>query len=344
MRLPALAALAALNAQAVSAAGELNLLTWCDHTDPELLAPFEAENDVRVNVKVYELTGAAESLLSQSAPGDWDVFMVDTADVARLARTGLLAPLDDATLPLDDLFKGARLEDHHVVDGVRYAIPEKFGFNTISYDSTQFGTDGAVSLSDLFDPANTGRIAVYDYYWPVILQLGQMHGIEPADFGLEDLETIRDDLFALKEQAVVVGDIVTTQTALSTGDAVALLGQGEWVAAVEDELPNLAWTVQEEGGVRWSQSLALFETSERKELGLKLVQYLMSPAGQGALTTASCYWGFPANSQAAIAGETAARLQFERTDAFLDAAKPFPAYDPELDAAMTALWTEFLSR
>ena len=342
--LAAVPALLALATGPVLATEDLNLLTWCDHTDPELFAAFEEANDVRVNVKVYELTGAAESLLAQSAPGDWDVFVVDTADVVRLAGTGLLAPLDDADLPLDNLFEGARMDGHHVVDGVRYAVPEKFGFNTISYDETRFGDEDAISLRDLFDPAYEGRVAVYDYYWPIMLQLGQMNGIAPDAFSIDDLDTIRDDLFALKEQSVVVGDIVSTQTALSTGDAVALLGQGEWVAAVAEELPNLSWTVPEEGGIRWSQSLALFEGSKRKELGLALIDYLMSPEGQAKLATASCYWGFPASREAALAEDTAARLGFDRTEAFLDAARPFPAYDPELDAAMIALWTEFLAQ
>ena len=340
---PVLALVAALPAQAVLAQTELNLLTWCDHTDPDLLAPFEEANDVRVNVKVYELTGAAESLLAQSRPGDWDVFMLDTADVARIAADGLLAPLDPATLPMDDLFAGARLEDHHTVDGTLYAIPEKFGFNTVSYNATVLGQDGTLSLRDLFDPEYQGRIAVYDYYWPIILQIGQMNGIAPADFGVDDIETIRADLFALKDQASVVGDIVSTQTALTTGDAVALLGQGEWIAAVAGDLPDLAWAVQEEGGVRWSQSLALFADSEKQDLGLKLIQYLMSPEGQARVATASCYWGFPANSQASLSEPQRASLQFDRTDEFLAAAQPFPAYDPELDIAMTELWTEFLA-
>jgi len=51
----------------------LNALVWCDHTDPELIEPFEKANDVKVNLKDYEGTGTALSIVEQSQPGDWDV-------------------------------------------------------------------------------------------------------------------------------------------------------------------------------------------------------------------------------------------------------------------------------
>jgi spermidine/putrescine transport system substrate-binding protein len=339
-----LLATAALTLAAPALAEEVNFLAWCDHDDPGLLEPFTEATGIDVNIKVYELTGAAISILEQSQPGDWDVFMVDTADVRRLAEEGMFAPLDPATLPMGDIFPGAMLDSHHVIDGVRYGVPEKFGFNTLAYDSRVLGADGTIALKDLFDPALTGRVAVYDYYWPIILQLGQMRGIAPADFGLDDLAVIRDDLFALKAQANIVGDIVSTQTAVNAGDSDVVLGQAEWVAAVRDELPHLNWTIQEEGGIWWSESLALFADSPRQEAGLALIQYLLSPEGQARLATAECYWGFPANSQAALDEAQKANLRFAEVNDFLANAQPFPPYDEALDAAMIALWTEFLAR
>ena len=52
---------------------ELNALVWCDHTDPELIRPFEEAHNVTVNLREYEGTGTALSLIEQSQPGDWDV-------------------------------------------------------------------------------------------------------------------------------------------------------------------------------------------------------------------------------------------------------------------------------
>ena len=71
-----------------SAQQELNALVWCDHTDPELIRPFEEAHDVRVNLKEYEGTGTALSIIEQSQPGDWDVLVVDGIDVPRVVEAG----------------------------------------------------------------------------------------------------------------------------------------------------------------------------------------------------------------------------------------------------------------
>ncbi|MBX2853735.1 MAG: PotD/PotF family extracellular solute-binding protein, partial [Rhodobacteraceae bacterium] len=121
-------------AQPAYSADELNALVWCDHADPALLEPFESANDVRVNVKEFEGTGAGLAIVEQSQPGDWDVMVIDSVDVARVASRGLFAPLPEEGLPFADLFPEVVLDDYTKLDGTRYAITEKFGYNSISYN------------------------------------------------------------------------------------------------------------------------------------------------------------------------------------------------------------------
>jgi len=113
-------------ASPVWAADELNALVWCDHADPNLLQPFEEANDVRVNVKEYEGTGAGLAIVEQSQPGDWDVMVIDSVDVPRVAGQVLFAALPEDQLPFADLFAEVVLDDFTKQDGKRYAITEKF--------------------------------------------------------------------------------------------------------------------------------------------------------------------------------------------------------------------------
>ena len=80
VKLP-LTALGLLALATPSFAQELNALVWCDHTDPELVAPFEEKFGVKVNVKEYEGTAAGLAILDQSQPGDWDVMVIDRKSV-----------------------------------------------------------------------------------------------------------------------------------------------------------------------------------------------------------------------------------------------------------------------
>jgi spermidine/putrescine transport system substrate-binding protein len=323
---------------------ELNALVWCDHTDPELLRPFEEANDVKVNVKDYEGTGVALGILEQSQPGDWDVFVVDSVDVPRVAEAGWLAELDPDDFPWDDFFPQVRMPEMHYVDGKLYAVPEKFGYNVISYNAEKVDPQDMRDLDSLWDPKYRGRIAVYDYYIPVIELVAISLGMEPSDITEADLPKISERLAALKEQAALTGDVVTTQTALATGEVDIIVGGGEFVTAgLKAENPALDWVLPDQGGIRWQQAIGVVATSEKKDLATKFVQYIVSPEGQARLATSSCYWAMPANSKATLTDEQKEILRWDEQPTFIENSYPYFIPDPELDKAMLDVWTEFLA-
>lgn len=334
------ALLAAANARA---AEELSLLTWCDHDDA-VVADFEASSGIDVKIKGYELTGAALSLLEQSQPGDWDVFIVDTADVVRFAEAGWLEPLDRAAFPYGDMYEGLKLDAMHEYDGQLYGVPEKIGYNTIAYDSRAFAKDGNLTMAEMFAPEMKGRIAVYDYYLPIMQAIALTKGVKPADFDESTLDLIRDDLMKLKAQAKNVGDVVSVTTALATGEVDVVFGAAEWASALKAEQPHILWGTPAEGGMRWSQSVAIFKDSTRKEAALKLAQYLLSPEGQSKLATAACYWGVPVNKKAVLSDDAKAALQWDKAEAMVANSYPFSWVGEDLDAKMQDLWAEFLAQ
>jgi len=323
----------------------LNALVWCDHTDPELIEPFEKANDVKVNLKDYEGTGTALSIVEQSQPGDWDVFVVDGIDVPRVVEAGLLAPLPADSLPTADLFPELVMEANHVVDGKTYAISEKFGYNTIAFDKTKVDPADMEDMSILWSDKYKGRIAMYDYYLPMMGLVGMGLGKTTASLSAEDLPEIRDTLFKMKENSTQVGEVVSSQTALATGEVDILVGGGEWLTAVlSEEKPDLDWVLPKQGGVRWSQSIGVFADSQKQDLALKFVQYILSPEAQARLATSSCYWAMPANQKAAehLNDSQKVALRWDNQSDYLKRSQLYPAPSAELDAAMQDVWTEVL--
>jgi len=324
-------------------AEELNALVWCDHSDPRLLAPFEEAHGVRVNVKEYEGTGVALSLLEQSRPGDWDVFVVDGVDVPRVAAAGWLAELDPDDFPLDDIFPGLAKTEIHYIDGKLYAVPEKFGYNTLSYNRERVDEADMRRTSIVWEDQYAGRMAIYDYYIPVIGMVAIGLGMRPDQVDHDNLPLVRERLLAMKERAALVGDVVSVQTALATGEVDVIVGGGEYVTAVlHAENPALDWILPDDGGVRWSQSIGVFAQSERKALAVEFVKYILSPEGQARLATSSCYWAMPASMQAALGAEEKAILRWDQQPAYLERSYPYYVPDEALDAAMLDVWTEFL--
>ena len=119
------------------AADEINALVWCDHSDPNLLNPFEQANGIKVNTKEFGATGEALAVLEQSKPGDWDVLVLDTVDIPRLAAKGYLAELDDADYPMADIFPEVQSPEFNKPGGKTHGVTEKFGYNCFSYNNTK---------------------------------------------------------------------------------------------------------------------------------------------------------------------------------------------------------------
>lgn len=325
----------------------LNALVWCDHTDPALLEPFEKANGVKVNVKEYEGTAAGMAILDQSKPGDWDVMVVDGVDVHRLVEAGKLAEMPAEQLPTADFFPELVMAQNNVVDGKTYAVSEKFGYNTISYDKTKVDPKDMEDMAALTSGKYDGKIGIYDYYLPVLGLVALGQGMNTADINAQTLPKLHDPLMALRKASKQVSEVTASQTALATGDVDIIVGGGEWLTAVlAKDNPNLDWTIPKQGGLRWTQSIGVVAGTAKPDLALKFVQYIVSPEGQAALAQSSCYWGMPANQKAGdlLSPEAKAVLRWDQQPDYLKRAQLYPIPDAATDQAMQDMWTEMLNQ
>jgi len=342
-----LTALALLTLTTPAFAQDLNALVWCDHTDPALIAPFEEKFGVKVNLKEYEGTAAGLAILEQSQPGDWDVMVIDAVDVPRAVEAGHLAELPADKLATADFFPELVMAENNTVNGKTYAVTEKFGYNTIAYDKTKVDPADMSDMAALTSGKYDGRIAIYDYYLPVLGLVALGQGVATADITADNLASLKAPLFALKKAAKQVSDVVSAQTALATGEVDIMIGGGEWVTAVlAADNPNLDWTIPAQGGLRWAQSIGVVAGSTQPDLALEFVNYITSPEGQARLATSSCYWGMPANAKTGdvLTPEQKAILRWDEQPGFLARAQLYPIPDAALDTAMQDLWTEMLQQ
>ncbi len=342
--LPALTLLAAGLAQ-TAGAEEINALVWCDHADPALIEPFEMATGITVNLKEYEGTAAGLAILEQSQPGDWDVMVIDGVDVGRAVDAGLLAELPADKLATADFFPELVMPEVNTRDGKTYAVTEKFGYNTIAYDKTKVDPADMEDMAKITSGKYDGRIAIYDYYMPVLGLMQVASGGKTAEMTADSLAALKAPLMALKAASKSVGDVVSSQTALATGEVDILIGGGEWLTAVlASENANLDWTIPTQGAVRWSQSLAVLAGSTKQDAALQFVNYITGPEGQARLATSSCYWGMPANKKAGdvLTADQKTILRWDNQPDYLARSQLYPVPDAALDTAMQDLWTEML--
>lgn len=345
--LTAIAALSLAHTQSVNADGSINALVWCDHTDPEFIQPFEEANDVKVNLKEFEGTGAALSILEQSRPGDWDVLIIDGVDVANLANQGLLAEVPEDLIPLDDMFEQAILEEQHKINGKWYGITELFGYNTIAYNKDKVDPADMLDMTNMWNGKYKDRIAVYDWHTPMVGLVALGLGKTTAELSEADIPEIKETLFKLKDNAAQFTDVVASQTALATGEVDILFGGGEWLTGVlSAEMPNLDWVLPEQGGLMWSQSVTMLADSSNPDMARKFMQYIVSPEGQARLATSSCYWAMPANRKTGelLNDQQKAALRWDQQEDYLTNVQLYPSVSAELDEQLEDIWTEMLQQ
>lgn len=328
-------------------AEEINALVWCDHTDPSLIEPFEAATGHKVNLKEYEGTAAGFAILDQSQPGDWDVLVIDAVDVGRAVDLGLMSELPAEKLANADFFPELVMAENNGRDGKIYAVTEKFGYNTVAFDKSKVDPADMEDMAVFGTEKYAGRIAIYDYYLPVLGLLAVANGTATTDITAESLATLKPALFALKAASKQVSDVVSAQTALATGEVDIVVGGGEWLTAVlTADNPNLDWTIPKQGAVRWAQSIGVLEASTRKDAALEFVNYITSPEGQARLATSACYWGMPANAKAGdiLTPEQKTVLRWDQQPEYLARTQLYPVPSAELDTQMQDLWTEMLQQ
>jgi spermidine/putrescine transport system substrate-binding protein len=230
---------------------------------------------------------------------------------------------------------------------VTYAVTEKFGYNTISYNAARVDPADMQSLANAWSEKYQGRISIYDYYLPVMGLAAIAEGVPTAEIGADDLETLGGALSSMRARAASVAGVVAAQTALATGEVDIVIGGGEWLTGVlSAEQPDLTWTIPEEGAVRWAQSIGVVAGTEKPELALEFVKYIVSPEGQARLATSSCFWGMPANAKAGdflTAGQKTI-LRWDEQPGYLARTQLYPAPDADLDAEMQDLWLETLQQ
>ncbi|MBQ1203431.1 MAG: extracellular solute-binding protein, partial [Loktanella sp.] len=239
------------------------------------------------------------------------------------------------------------MDDVNTVDGVTYAVTEKFGYNTISYNAARVDPADMESLATVWSETYQGRISIYDYYLPVMGLAALSEGIDTADISADNLDTLGDVMATMRSRAASVAGVVAAQTALATGEVDIVVGGGEWLTAVlAEEQPDLTWTIPSEGAVRWTQSLGVVEGTQQPDLALEFVKYIVSPEGQARLATSSCFWGMPANAAAGdfLTDEQKAVLRWDEQPDYLARTQLYPAPDDALDMAMQDLWLDTLAQ
>lgn len=262
----------------------LYVFTWSDYTNPEVIAQFESENNVKVVLDTFDTN---EDMIAKVRVGNsgYDVVVPSDYAVEIMVKEGLLAPLDKSKLPNITNMLPENMAQYFDPDNA-YSVPYLYGMTGIAYNKTVFATPPD-SWAALFDTAQlgpySGKVSMLDDEreapGAVLRYLGKsVNDTDPAT-----LQQVQDILIAQKPLL----------TAYNSNDVQRKLIGGEYVIAqayngmaiqailgLEDEFPgdpNIGWVMPKEGGIVWQDNLAIVKDSRNAELAHKFLDFTMRP-------------------------------------------------------------------
>jgi putative spermidine/putrescine transport system substrate-binding protein len=153
---------------AAVAAPVLRLLAWPGYAEPEVVRSFEARTGARVELTVIDTDESMWQRLNAHGGQDFDVFAVNTAELQRYIRAGLVQPLAPGKIPNTER-QQPRFRQREAIAGLvhrqggqarTYAIPFTYSEMGLIYDRAQVSVP-PTSIAALWDPHYQGKVIVY---------------------------------------------------------------------------------------------------------------------------------------------------------------------------------------
>lgn len=271
-----------LSRRAFAQATELTMLAWYGHAEPDMVAEFEAENNVKFVPKYYTGGDNMLGLISQSPPGTFDVILSDAEYVQQLNAAGYIEELDPADYPFDEFFPEFQQFPGHWADGRLYSVITRFGFLGVAYNTDALTEAEASSYNVFWNEKLTGKVGHFDWHLPNLGQMSLLNGnASPYDLDEAAWEAVMARTMTLRGQVGGFFDYGGTFSSLNDGQMLAFAGIGDWITGVlEKNGAKVRSVIPEEGGLQWTESFSIGKGSQKADLARKWIQYVTSARGQ----------------------------------------------------------------
>lgn len=299
-------------------ATQINMLAWYGHGEPDIVAEFEARNNVKFNAKYYAGGDNMLGLIAQSPPGTYDIILSDAEFVQQLNVAGYIEQLNPDDYPFDDFaYQDFTQFPGHWKDDKLYSTMVRYGHLGVSYNKNAVTTEEAQSYRCFWKPALSGKVGHFDWHLPSLGMISLYNGNDkpsPFDIDGDAWDAVQATTMTLRPQVGGFFDYGGTFSSLKNGEMLAMCGIGDWITGVlEKDGAPVASVVPKEGGIQWTESYCIGRGSKHAELVNKFIQYMLTPAGQVRSAQMAAYPGFCVTRSGVAALRAENRAEAERT-------------------------------
>ena len=259
----------ATNAQPV-----VNVCSWGEYIDEDLITQFEEETGIAVNYQTAESNEALYSLLKSGA-GDYDVIVPSDYMISQLIEEDMLAELDYSRIPnyglISDRFKGLTYDPQE-----RYTVPYAWGTVGIIYN-TSMVEEPITSWSALFDDRYAGNVLMFrnsrDAMATALSYLGYSLNTTDESELREAFQLLKDAKNRGVYQSFVMDEIF--QRLEGGNAAIGVYYAGDYLTMLENN-EDLAFVVPEEGSNWFMDAMCVLKNAPNYEEAMAWINFIAS--------------------------------------------------------------------
>lgn len=265
---------------------ELFVYNWTDYIGEDTIPSFEEKYGVKVTYDFFSNTDEAYAKLGSDG-GGYDVSFPISVDIPAFVAKNALLPLDKSLIP-NVANLGTEWADPGYDQGNTHSVPYMWWTTGVAYDTTKIDVPPTSSKA-LWDPRWDNHISMLDdwqeTFATALIQLGY-------SANTTDTSQLDEALALLQKQKPLVR-VYSTDTigTMSSGDV--WIGQiwGADLYQITQENENVAYYIPEEGGVRGSDTVAIFSGAQHPIAAHLFINHLLDAQVSAANTNYIGYMG-----------------------------------------------------
>lgn len=251
----------------------LNIYSWADNFDPEVLAQFEQKYNVKIN---YDVFSSNEEMLAKLQAGGAQYDLIQPSDymVATMIKLGMLEELNKENIPnLQNIVSAFQTPPFD--PGSKHSIVYTWGVTGIAYNK-KYVKDEIDSWSDLWDPKYNGRVILLNDPREVIGMALKKNGFSNSTQDKNELAAAVADLKKLVPGVIAFDTDNIKQKMIAEEAWIGSVWSGD-AAVINGENPDVEYVVPKEGATIWADTLAIPKGARHKEIAEQFINYLLEP-------------------------------------------------------------------
>jgi spermidine/putrescine transport system substrate-binding protein len=271
--------------------GVLNFTNWPLYIDQDddgnspTIQQFEEETDIDVTYSeaIQDNTsffGTIQPQLQAGQDTGHDIIVVTDWMIGNMIALGYLEPIDvERDVPNFGEHAADKYQDRSYDPGNQYSVPYQSGITGIGYNP-ELVDEEITSLSQLFDPEfiqkYCGQIGMFSEMRDVISLALLYNGVTPAEATIEEVEAAQE---VLLEQAECVRGYYGNEYAddFANGSLAITMAWSGDVFQLQLDNPDLQFVVPDEGGILWTDNMAIPKGAAHPNDALAMMNYLYEP-------------------------------------------------------------------